>query len=344
MATTKAVVTQQYLTDIADAIRAKGGATALMKPSEMASAIEAIPSGGGGGRKFTLTIGQVGRDSSGEGVFLLKTSDGSIFNADTGSYGNWDQSNATVFTDIVAIRVDDILCDGNADLKINGVRKSLGVFHDIADGDVVYVERYSECLFKGTMITLADGSQRPIELITYDDDLMVWDFDKGCKSSARPIWIKKPEKVGYYFRNVLSDGRVLLTTGKSKTGWGHRMFDVTRNSFVYTTQSVSDVIATEDGVARHVSCERVDCPCESYNVITAGHFNLYANGVLTSCSLNNGISDIESMKYVRPETRHTLDEFASLPDEYVSGFRLLEQRTDAGSLIEYVHKLMRKKV
>lgn len=46
MATEKAVITQSHLTDIANAIIAKGGATAPLLPSQMAGAIDAIPSGG----------------------------------------------------------------------------------------------------------------------------------------------------------------------------------------------------------------------------------------------------------------------------------------------------------
>ena len=45
----KAIITEQYLHDIADAIIAKGGATAPMTPAQMPAAIANIPSGGGGG-------------------------------------------------------------------------------------------------------------------------------------------------------------------------------------------------------------------------------------------------------------------------------------------------------
>lgn len=47
MATEKAVITQSHLTDIANAIIAKGGASSPLLPSQMAAAIEAIPTGGG---------------------------------------------------------------------------------------------------------------------------------------------------------------------------------------------------------------------------------------------------------------------------------------------------------
>ena len=44
---TKALITESTLTAIADAIRAKGGASGTMTPAQMAAAITAIPSGGG---------------------------------------------------------------------------------------------------------------------------------------------------------------------------------------------------------------------------------------------------------------------------------------------------------
>ena len=44
----KAIITEQHLHDIADAIIAKGGATAPMTPAQMPTAIANIPSGGGG--------------------------------------------------------------------------------------------------------------------------------------------------------------------------------------------------------------------------------------------------------------------------------------------------------
>ena len=48
----KALITESHLTDIANAIIAKGGATAPMTPAQMAAAIAVIPSGGG----FSLPV------------------------------------------------------------------------------------------------------------------------------------------------------------------------------------------------------------------------------------------------------------------------------------------------
>ena len=52
----KALITEQYLTDIADAIRGKLGVQTQYKPSEMADAIESISGGGGGANVSTGTF------------------------------------------------------------------------------------------------------------------------------------------------------------------------------------------------------------------------------------------------------------------------------------------------
>ena len=62
-------------------------------------------------------------------------------------------------------------------------------------------------------MTLADGTEKLVEDITYDDELLVWDFDNGCLATAKPAWIKKPEQVDYYFINTYASGNKLLTTG-----------------------------------------------------------------------------------------------------------------------------------
>lgn len=49
----------------------------------------------------------------------------------------------------------------------------------------------SPCLLKGTKITLADRSEKNIEDLTYDDELLVWNFDEGKLDKAKTAWLKK---------------------------------------------------------------------------------------------------------------------------------------------------------
>lgn len=67
MPTTKALITQSLLTDIADAIRATNGSTDEYTPAAMATAIAAIPTGGGGG---SPTPCRYSISSNGEAVLL----------------------------------------------------------------------------------------------------------------------------------------------------------------------------------------------------------------------------------------------------------------------------------
>lgn len=164
------------------------------------------------------------------------------------------------------------------------------------DTTVVISTRYS-CVISGTRIRLACGLDKNVEDVGYDDDLLVWDFDKGEFGSAKPSWIKKAQTGDYYFRNRYASGRELLATGRSDTGWAHRHFDLERGKFLNTPSTVGDHIYTLDGADRHVASELVEKPCEYYNILTARHFNLFANGVLTSCRLNN-FRKIENMKFV----------------------------------------------
>ena len=54
----KVLVTESHLSDIADAIRAKNGTQTEYRPGDMAAAIEALPTGGGGGDIPLLTQAQ----------------------------------------------------------------------------------------------------------------------------------------------------------------------------------------------------------------------------------------------------------------------------------------------
>ena len=150
------------------------------------------------------------------------------------------------------------------------------------------------CLVEGTQITLADGSKKAIEDINYDDELLVWNFYKGEFDTARPQWIMRPFVTNVYYETTLSDGTIIKTVGAS----GHRLFNFDKNSFVYDTECVGAKVYKENGVvAEVVSCEKKRNEARYYNIITTKHFNLFANGILTSCRLSNKYK-IEDMRYV----------------------------------------------
>lgn len=212
------------------------------------------------------------------------------------------------------------------------------------------IDVWMGCILKGANVTLADGTVKNIEDIEYTDELSVWDFDNGVKAKSAPCWIKKRQETTYLFVCRFANGKELKITGKSRTGWGHRGYNVTRGRFTYFPASVGDDFMMEDGtVSTLVSCERKEETCEFYNVITKEHFNLYANGVLTSCSLNNCYPIVNGHRFHVYENPFacTREDFAKLDDEfgkalvdrYYKDMRLGEQRLTL-PLIEYVRNLM----
>ena len=217
------------------------------------------------------------------------------------------------------------------------------------DTDEFYLFINNACFVEGTEITLADGSIKKIEDITYEDELLVWDFDQGCFASAKPLWIMKAQTGITYNEVTFEDGTDL------KTVLDHRVFNCDLQKFTSTMDEKETPIGTrvfkQDGsktklVARKVVNKEV----KVYNIITDYHMNLFANSILTSLRLNN-LYKIEDMKFVKDNRKMSPKEkFAEIPEKYIKGLRLEEQPENinqgndvrhAKTLVEYVKRLLR---
>ena len=198
------------------------------------------------------------------------------------------------------------------------------------------------CLAAGTMITLADGSSKPIESITYDDEIRVWDFDLGRFSSAKPLWIKRSETATAYNALSFSDGSTLRTIDQ------HRIFNTQAGAFTYpmtddTPLGTLTFNANGDTVAL-AGKTVVRGMIDYYNVITAHHMNLFADGILTSCRFNN-LYPIEGMRFSKDSrTMRSTAEFNGVPTRFIDGLRLREQESDLGMIRWYVARLLRLEV
>ena len=196
------------------------------------------------------------------------------------------------------------------------------------DIDFVRLQNMGPCLLKDTKITLSDNTCKLIQDITYNDELLVWNFDEGKYESAKPLWIKKKQFNAYYFKCVLEDGTVLNLTGPKS----HRLFSVEDNMFIYGIDMVGKTTYTENGLVKVVSCEKCEEECEYYNIITDYHMNLFANGVLTSCRYNN-LYPIQDMKFVKDDRLNRAPKWKLYEqfrdhrelDRYIDGLRLYEQ-------------------
>lgn len=217
------------------------------------------------------------------------------------------------------------------------------------DTDYFNIFSHQYCLAKGTKITLANYTTKNIEDITYEDKILVWDFDNGCFASAKPLWIKKTQEAKEYNHIKFEDGREL------KTVIDHRIFNMDTQKFTYSMNEQDTPIGTnvflENGrttkiVEREVIQEKV----EYYNIITDYHMNLFANGILTSLRLNN-LYKIQNMKFLK-DNRELVkrEEYKNIPEKYFNGLRLAEQPKEinqgndvkhTNTLEEYVQRIIR---
>jgi hypothetical protein len=194
------------------------------------------------------------------------------------------------------------------------------------------------CLLKGTMISLADGTYKPIEDINNDDLLLTWDFDLGRYAQARPLWIKRGETGTRYNELTFSDGTILRTFDQ------HRIFNKQAGAFTYPMSDdtpVGTVTVNEHGQEiTLVNRKLVWDTIEHYNIITNYHINLFADSVLTSCRFNN-IYPITDMKFVKDVVlNRNLSEFDAIESRFVSGLRLQEQSFELEMIEGYVNRLL----
>lgn len=198
------------------------------------------------------------------------------------------------------------------------------------------------CFLNHTPITLANGTTKPVQDITYEDKLLVWDFDKGTYAEAYPLWVSKEMHSDYYYKLTFSNGTVLKVTGSG--GKAHRVFNQENGEFTHGSsfQEGQHTFTDKGDKPYLISCERVEEPCTYYNIITDYHMNLFADSILTSCGYNN-MYPIKDMKFVKDDREIIPQEkYEIIEDKFYNGLRLGEQdlsKRDVLKAQKYVARL-----
>lgn len=211
------------------------------------------------------------------------------------------------------------------------------VYGDVLSGEVEI------CLMAGTPITLADGTKRNIEDIEYDDELLVWNFDKGMSGTAKPVWIVEPFTSSRYSLVTFSDGSQL---GTIADGRGHRIFNIDKQMFTHMMSDDTPIgtkTYNEYGdIVSVIRKEVIEEEMTFHNIITERHFNLYADSILTSTGLNN-IYPIAEMKFVKDNrSGRSRTDFPGVPARLFTGLRLSEQSQSYPDLQTKIARLVRR--
>ena len=163
---------------------------------------------------------------------------------------------------------------------------SAGTYYIKMPANDITISASSSCFARGTLITLADGSQKKIEDLTFGDKILAWDFFTGTYVEKEISLLVYHGDNEYEIANtVYSDGTVLRTIGE------HGVFDYDLNRFVYiTAANCTDYIGHR--FVKYVSKDAYELVTMtdayvttevtgSYSVSSAGTSNAIAEGLLT---------------------------------------------------------------
>ena len=151
--------------------------------------------------------------------------------------------------------------------------------------DTVVTQKQSSCITGDTLITLKNGDNIPVRELKNDDEILAWDFDNGCVTSA-PLaaFFKSNDKEYEVLRVMFEDGSNVGVVIE------HLFFDLTAGKFVAVNAENLDYIGhefakvTKDGDVTSVKVAGIikdGTVKETYAPQAEGHWNFLANGFIS---------------------------------------------------------------
>lgn len=158
----------------------------------------------------------------------------------------------------------------------------------------------NECVAEGTLITLADGRQVPVESLTGNEMLLVWNLHTGQFESAPILFIDHDPAKTYKVVNLyFSDGTHVKVISE------HAFFDFNLNEYVFlredagqyighwfnkqTTDEFGNMTWTRVQLANVVITEEYTT---AWSPVTYGHLCIYVNGMLSMPGATTGLINI----------------------------------------------------
>ena len=194
------------------------------------------------------------------------------------------------------------------------------------DGTKVYEAKKSDsggCIPEGTLITLADGTQKPIEQVTPEDKLLVFNHDTGKYDVAKVNFIEDNGKDYYDVFNLkFSDG----TT--TRAIYEHGYFDIDLMKYVYINKNTyKDYIGhrfykDNNGARQEVTlldCYITNEYTHSYGITSEYHLDLFTDNMLSIEGCMTGAFNIfkydNNLQYNQEEMKHDIETYGLLPYE-----------------------------
>lgn len=189
------------------------------------------------------------------------------------------------------------------------------------------------CIAEGSLITLADGSQKAVEKLSGDEQLLVWNLQTGKFDAAPILFIDKDAKKNYEVIKLnFSDGTTVDVISE------HAFWDFDLNKYVFLREDAETYIGhwfnkqirDDEGKFAYTKVQLIDVHIETryttaWSPVTYGHLCYYVNGLLsmpgaTESFINIFNVDSETLSYKQDEFINdietyglfTYDEFCEL--------------------------------
>lgn len=199
------------------------------------------------------------------------------------------------------------------------------------------------CVAAGTLITLADGTQKAVEELTGNEMLLVWNLETGTFDVAPILFIDSdPARMYRVINLTFSDGTTV------KTICEHGFWDYTLNQYVYLDKDAAQYIGhwfnkvstDENGNRISVDVQLVSVVIRNeyttaWSPVTYGYYCYYVNGML---SMPGGLSgmfnifevDAETMKYDEEQKLADIEEYGLFNyEEFAEIFPISEEVFEA---------------
>ncbi len=135
------------------------------------------------------------------------------------------------------------------------------------------------CLVAGSLITMADGTEVPIELIKVGDKLKTYDVDNRCIAVGEVSWVQETKFVDGYFEITADDGTLIKITGE------HPMFIMSKNNkgkflVVNKVKVGQSFLNKNNDLVKIIKKEYITKNVAVHNVTIDKYHNYFGAGVL----------------------------------------------------------------
>ena len=193
-------------------------------------------------------------------------------------------------------------------------------------------ELTAACVTPGTLITLADGTQKAVEELTGDEMLLVWDMFNGTFSAAPILFIDSDPLNAYEVITLtFADGTEVEVIDE------HGFWNVDLNEYVFLRADAAKYIGDKfnkqtvdaNGNMTYIAVELVGVSISTeyttaWSPVTYGHLCYYVNGMLSMPGATTGLINIFE---VDPDTMK-IDEEAYAEDIAEYGVYTYEEFTE----------------